>query len=156
MNDVAKQKPGTIRFTNGAIRIPFGILSLILLLAGLSNALDSNTRIGGTIAFVVGLFFAYRTTRCGVFILDDGGVTTRGLLIDHRYAYTDLSRVEVDTPGARGGYGREHLLFHFADGRCAEFRAFSSGPTREGSQDTAVRWAANVINQKIARVRPSS
>ena len=89
-------------------------------------------------------------------IIDQEGVTTRGLILDHHYAYTDLSSVEVETPGARGGYGREHLLFHLVDGRRAEFRAFSSMPARDGAQDTAVRWAATAINQQIERTRSNN
>jgi|RhiMethySRZTD1v2_1073278.scaffolds.fasta_scaffold53373_3 hypothetical protein len=150
------KKAGTVRFTNGMIRYAFGIITLIVLLAGISNALHGSTRLGGSIALAVGLFFAYRTTRCGVIIIDQQGVATRGLFLDHRYAYADLAGVEVDTPGARGGYGREHLLFHLADGRRAAFRAFSSMPTREGAQDTAVRWAANAINQQIERARSNN
>jgi hypothetical protein len=150
---MAKQQVrGAVRFTNGHIRIWFGILSCIVLLAGLSNALHSSTRLGGSIALVVGAFLVYRTMRCAVIVIDPMGVTTRGLVIDHHYAYNALSKVEVDTPGARGGYGREHLVFHRTDGRVAAFRAFSSMPVREGAQDTRVRWVANVINQQIALV----
>jgi hypothetical protein len=152
---MAKQ-PGAVRFTNGLIRYGVGLLTFIVLMAGVSNALHDNTRLGGSIALAVGLFFAYRTTRCGVIIIDREGVTTRGIVIDHHYPYTDLDHVDVDIPGERGGYGREHLVFHRTDGRRAEFRAFSSMPSREGSQDTAVRWAQHVINEGIERARSSN
>src|SRR5690606_1358394 len=104
----------------------FGGLLAILGIAGL--AASSGTAV---IYLLFGVFTIARGLRSSSVIVDESGVTTRSMVRTRRYPFSELRGVEVAV-GRTGfaGFGREHLVFHRADGEDVAFKELNCPPPK--------------------------
>lgn len=136
------------RFDNRVAQIAmagFGGLLAILGLAGLAASLDA-----AAIYLLLGMFTVARGLRSSSVTVDESGVTTRSMVRTRRYLFSELRAVEVAV-GRTGftGFGREHLVFHRADGQDVPFRELNCRPPNTPDATSVVRRAAACITERL-------
>lgn len=145
MGDVTVQ-----RFDNRAAQLAaaaFGALLVLLALGGL--AASSGTAV---IYVAFGVYTVVRGLCSSRVVVNGSAVTTRSMVRTRRYAFSDLREVEVAV-GRTGvtGFGREHLVFHRADGQDVAFKELNCRPPEPPQRTAVVRQAAACINERLPR-----
>jgi len=138
------------RFDNRQAQIvtaAFGALIVVLGLAGL--AASSGTAV---VYLLFGVYSVVRGLRSSRVVVDGSGVTTRSMVRTRRYGFSELRGVEVAV-GRTGfaGFGREHLVFHRADGEDVAFKELNCPPPKPLETTSVVRRAAACINERLPR-----
>lgn len=136
------------RFDNRVAQIitaAFGGLLALLGLAGL--AASSGTAV---IYLLFGVYTIVRGLRSSRVVVDGSVVTTRSMVRTRRYPFSELRGVEVAV-GRTGfaGFGREHLVFHRADGQDIAFKELNCPPPKPPETSSVVRCAAACINERL-------
>lgn len=138
------------RFDNRAAQITgaaFGGLIVVIGLAGLAESLWRGT---AAIYLLFGVYTIVRGLRSSCVVVDGSGVMTRSMVRTRRYPFSGLREVEVAV-GRTGmaGFGREHLVFHRADGQDVAFKELNCRPPKPPETTSVVRRAAACINERL-------
>lgn len=136
------------RFDNRVAQIAiasFGGLLAVLGLAGLAGSLGT-----AVIYLLFGVFTIARGLRSSSVTVGESGVTTRSMVRTRRYLFSELRAVEV-AAGRTGfaGFGREHLVFHRADGQDVPFKELICPPPKVPDATSVVRRAAACITERL-------
>jgi hypothetical protein len=92
----------------------------------------------------VAALLAYRALSSSAVVVDHWGIETHSMMRTHRYAFTDLNRVEVAV-GRTGmtGFDREYLLIHRRDGRDIAFKALNCRRSKGDAVSVVARAAVS-------------
>jgi hypothetical protein len=140
------------RFENRVARAALALFSALICVIGLAMLTASATRGSGVFFVLLGGFFALRALRSSSVVVSESGISVRSILRTRRYEFSDLVGVEV-VVGRTGftGLGREHLVFHRANGQDVIFRELNCPPPRDASGSSVVRRAAASIRERLPR-----
>jgi len=149
-------------FTNWFIRIVVSVLPVLVLLIGISNVLQSDTRALGVVALVVGAYLTYRAVRSASIEVGDDGVVVRGVFRTRHIAYGDLQRAATNSeldhalrrsdaaiaPRVDGG----HLVLYLDSGDVVRVRALRNSNHRGDERPShLVEDAVDAINAHIPK-----
>lgn len=139
------------RFDNRVAQIAGAVFGALIVVIGMAGLAESSF---GTAAvyLVFGAYTVVRGLRSSRVVVDGSGVTTRSMVRTRRYPFSELRGVEVAV-GRTGfaGFGREHLVFHRADGQDVAFRELNCRPAKPPDTTSIVRRAAARINERLPR-----
>lgn len=146
-----RQEPVPKRFDNRVAQIAgaaFGSLIVVIGLAGLA-ASSFGTAL---IYLLFGGYTIVRSLRSSCVVVDGSRVSTRSMVRSRRYPFSELRGVEVAV-GRTGlaGFGREHLVFHRADGQDVAFKELNCPPPKAAETTSIVRRAAACINERLPK-----
>jgi hypothetical protein len=142
------------------------VLPVFVLLIGISNVLDSDTRLLGVIALVVGAVATYRAARTASVVIDDTGVVIREFLRTRRIDYHDVTRAatndELDhairgvnaalAPRADGA----HLVLYLTNGNVVRARSLRNSNAGGALASCRVERAADAVNAHIRQTTPGT
>ena len=137
----------TRRFDNRSAQLALGLFCGLFVLIGLGGVASGSW--SGLVYLVAGTAFGVRALRSSWVIVRKEFVEARSLLRTRRYPLADLVGVEVAV-GRTGsnGFGREHLVFRFRDGREQRFVELNAKSTIHG-EVTVVGRAAKFVDDRL-------
>jgi hypothetical protein len=140
------------RFDNRQAQIVLAAVAGLFVLIGLAGVAESSSRVEGAVYLLFGGFSLVRALRTSCVSVDGLGVSTRSMVRTRRYLFSELRGVEVAV-GRTGfaGFGREHLVFHRADGQDVAFKELNCRPPKPPDTTSVVRRAAACINERLPR-----
>jgi hypothetical protein len=139
------------RFDNRVAQLVAALFGGLFVLIGLSGFVAAASPGTATVYLLFGIYTIVRGRRSSLVIVDGSGVTTRSMVRTRRYPWSELRRVEV-VVGRTGfaGFGREHLVFHRADGQDVVFKELNCPPPKDPGTSSVVQRAAASINERVA------
>lgn len=138
------------RFDNRVAQVLAALFGGLFVLIGLSGFVAAASPGTAAVYLLFGIYTIVRGLRSSLVIVDGSGVTTRSMVRTRRYPWSGLRGVEV-VVGRTGfaGFGREHLVFHRADGQDVAFKELNCPPPKEPDASSVVQRAAACINERL-------
>lgn len=138
------------RFDNRVAQVVAALFGGLFVLIGLSGFVASASPGTATVYLLFGVYTIVRGLRSSLVVVDGSSVTTRSMVRTRRYPLPELRGVEVAV-GRTGlaGFGREHLVFHRADGQDIAFKELNCPPPKAPDTSSVVRRAAASINERL-------
>lgn len=147
-----REDPVVQRFDNRVAQITGATFGALIALLGLAGLAESTSRGTAVIYLLFGVYTVVRGLRSSCVVVDGRGVSTRSMVRTRRYPFSELRGVEVAV-GRTGlvGFGREHLVFHRADGQDVAFKELNCPPPKAPEWSSVVRRAVECINERLRR-----
>jgi hypothetical protein len=140
---------GNVVFTSWLVRFMSSLLPVLVVLIGASNVLESNTRVFGAVALVVGSVLTYRAFRSASVAVGADAVTLHGFLRTRRIEYRDLDRADTNQVLDHGVRARPHLVLYRVDGEVVRFRSLMNRRRNDERNACLVEDAVEAINARI-------
>jgi hypothetical protein len=139
------------RFDNRVAQVVAALFGGVVVVIGLSGLLAGASIGAATVYLLVGVCTIVRGLRSSRVIVDESAVTTRSMVRTRRFRLQELRGVEVAVgPTGFAGFGREHLVFHRADGDDVAFKELNCRPPEAPGTSSVVRRAAACINERLS------
>jgi len=147
---IRRGDPTANRFDNRVAQVVAALFGGLFVLIGLSGFVASASPGIAAVYPLFGVYTIVRGLRSSLVIVDGSGVTTRSMVRTRRYPLSELRGVEVAV-GRTGfaGFGREHLVFHRADGEDVAFKELNCRPPKPPQATSVVRDAAACVNERL-------
>src|SRR5687767_8974224 len=116
-------------FDNRVAQVVAALFGGLFVLIGLSGFVASASPGTAAAYLLFGAYTVARGLRSSRVVVNGSGVTTRSMVRTRRHPFSELRGVEVAV-GRTGlaGFGREHLVFHRADGQNVAFKELNCPP----------------------------